>query len=82
MATKEEPPTPLGERVTAALIGTVALAYLVFLVLDIVNGWGLGWVVLGWIGAGFGSIVVIAIFISLWVWVWRGSGRYQMKNRQ
>lgn len=80
MAPQEPIPATLGERVVGALAGTAVIAYLAFLVLDIMNGWGLGWVVLGWAALGLGAVAAVVIFIALWVWVWRGTGRYQMKD--
>ncbi len=82
MANEELEPEPMWIRVIAAVLVTGALSYFAFLILDIVNGWGQGWVVLGYYGLGVLGLVLLVAFISVWTWVYRGSGRYQMKNRR
>lgn len=70
----------LGERLTIAMFATIAVAYLGFLALDVVNGWGLGWVVLGYI-AGSGILVAaVTLLVVAWRWVYRGTGKYQMQK--
>lgn len=80
MPPQPDPPATFRERLIGASLGTLAMAYVIFLVLDLLFRWGLGWVVLGWAAIGVIFVTAIIIFISLWVWVYKGSGRYQMRN--
>lgn len=70
----------LMERIVAASLGTVALLYGVFLGVDLLMGWGLGFTVL-WYTLGtlavLGAVIAIA---ALWRWVYKGSGRFQMSD--
>lgn len=66
------------ERVVAALLGTVALSYLIFLALDLLNGWGMGWVVLSWAALGILVLLSVLGIVALWTWVWRNTGRQRM----
>lgn len=73
-------PATFSERLVAASLGTVGLLYGIFLVADLLLGWGLGFTVL-WLMLGAlalaGAITAIA---ALWRWVYKGSGRFQMSD--
>lgn len=73
-------PATLMERIVAASLGTVALLYGIYIVVDLFMGWGMGFVV--------GSLLVLSLAIvgallgvvALWRWVYKGSGRFQMSK--
>lgn len=72
--------SPLSERITVACLVTLGVAYVAFLGLDLMNGWGLGWVVIGYIAGAGGIAAGLAILVHVWRWVYRGTGKYQMKK--
>lgn len=70
----------LSERITIAVLVTIGVAYAGFLGLDIVNGWGLGWVVLGYIAGAGALVVAVSLLVSVWRWVYKATGKYQMQR--
>lgn len=71
----------LGERLTVASLVSVVFSYLVFLTLDIIFGWGLGWVALALILGAIVALAALTLMVTVWRWVWQATGRYQMNNR-
>lgn len=64
---------PQGERIIIASAASVCLLYVAFLILDIVNGWGLGFVVFFWILISVALFLLLSVCVVAWRWVWRGS---------
>lgn len=82
MASANTNDDPLSERVAVALLTTAVVAYLVYLIFDVVNGWGLGFVILIWGLIFVGILAGLAVVISAWRWVYKGTGAYQVKQKQ
>ncbi|UDL16504.1 membrane protein [Microbacterium phage Zooman] len=71
-------PATFTERIVAASLGTVALLFGIYLAVDVLMGWGMGFVVGALTALGIAMIGALSAIAALWRWVYKGSGRYQM----
>lgn len=79
---EEELTTPFWLRLLGALGVTAVIGYFVYLPFDIANGWGQGWIILGWAGLFILAVIALLILSAVWYWTYEGLPRVRFARRQ